>query len=103
MFSGTFAIGNSKIRIRQIHRGNSQTEKSKNGTKYIEGINKKKARGLTVARDYHPPGSLLHEAVDESLNEPNIKVKSSMARSLPVENLLPQDVGVNYQLLAVMC
>ena len=29
------------------------------------------------------------------------KVKSSMARSLPVENLLPQNVG-SIQLLAVM-
>ena len=30
------------------------------------------------------------------------KVKSSMARSLPVENLLPEESGVNYQLLAVI-
>ena len=28
-----------------------------------------------------------------------VKVKSSMARSLQVENLLPQNVGVNYQQL----
>ena len=31
-----------------------------------------------------------------------MKVKSSMARSFPVENLLPQNVVFNYQQLAVM-
>ena len=49
----------------------------------------------------------LHVSISCNENKGNrgalkVKVKSSMARSLPVENLLPQNVQVNYQLLAVI-
>ena len=42
--------------------------------------------------------SLFCFKLEASLLIPKVKVKSSMARSLPVENLLPQNVGsiINY-------
>ena len=40
------------------------------------GTKKKSSDGLTVARAYRPPWSLLPEAVDESHNEPNFHLLS---------------------------
>ena len=44
------------------------------------------------------PQSEVGTRIDEFLTGNKVKVKSPMARSLPVENLLPQNVGsiINY-------
>ena len=68
-------MGTGKNEIRLRNRRRLPVGMSEYGKKYTADKKIRSPDGLTVAWAYGPPWSLLHEAVDELPNKPNIHLK----------------------------